>query len=329
MKEKLKRALKDFNKKNIAVIGDLMLDRTEWGSISKRINPENSKVSIVNVNKELFYLGGTGNVAKNIASLEAKSTLYGVLGNDFYSYRIKELSKEGKVNTENLIRINQPTIVKSRTFINGNYKHRSDLGEKNLRKVSSEIQEELFNRLMRNIKKYDGIILSDYNKHLFSGNFAKKIIDLARSKNIPVFADVKPKNIGLFKGAYIISPNKKEAEEISGIKYKKDKKVIYKIGKKLCEKIQSKKAIITLGEEGAYLYDNGFSEMIPAKAKEVIEVTGAGDTFISTLALGVVSGLKTNEAIQLANYAAGIVVGKQGTATTNIIEILKAINKEL
>jgi rfaE bifunctional protein kinase chain/domain len=329
MKEDFKRALRQFKEKNVAIIGDIMLDRTEWGEISKRINPENQKVNIINVRKEIFYLGGAGNVARNISSLGAKSTLYGVIGNDIYGNRIKELAKESRVNTENLVRINQPTIVKARIFINGDYKHRADLGEKNLRKIYPEIQNELINALKRNIKDYHAIILSDYNKHLFSEDFAKKIINLARERNIPVLVDTKPQNISLFKGAYLVSPNKKEAEEITGIKYKNDKKTLYKIGKKLTEKINSKKAIITLGSEGAYLFDDGNSEMIPAKAKRVVEVTGAGDTFIATLALGVISKLKTSKAVELANCASGIVVEKQGTATTNVSEILQAINQEL
>lgn len=305
-----------------------MLDRTEWGKKSSRVNPEKPEVKIVNVNKEIFYLGGAGNVARNIAALGAKSTLYGVIGGDIYGYRIKELAKEGEVDVSNLIEINQPTIVKARIFIDGKYNHRADLGEKNLEKINPEIQREIFIRIKRDIKKYHGIIFSDYNKHLFSGNFSKEIIKIARKENIPIFTDMKPKNLPLFKGSYIISPNKKEAEEITGIKYKKNKEALYRMGRELTKKIDSKKAIITCGSEGAYLYELGKSQMIPAKKNGFEEVTGAGDTFISTLTLGVVSGLNTKDAVELANYAAGIVVGKQGTATTNIEELLEAIRKD-
>jgi len=327
MKKKFEEILKNFKNKRILIIGDIILDRTEWGKISSRENPENSKVKIVNIGEEKFYLGGAANVAKNIASLGGKSFLCGVIGKDIYGHRIKELAKEGKVNTDNLIYIDQPTIVKARIFIEGEYRHRADLGERDLKKINIDVQKEIFMRIKRDIKEYHGIIFSDYNKHLFSGDFSKEIIKIARKENIPVFTDMKPKNLSLFKGSYIISPNKKEAEEITGIKYKNNKETLYKIGKKLSDKINSKKAIITCGSEGAYLYDDENSEMVPAKGEKIVEFTGAGDTFISTLTLGVVSGLNIRDAIELANYAAGIVVGKEGTATTSVEEILKTISE--
>jgi D-glycero-beta-D-manno-heptose-7-phosphate kinase len=334
MKNNLERALGDFKNKNIAVIGDLMLDQTIRGIVSNKKNPEDSLVPIIKEHSKEFYLGGAGNVARNISSLGAKSVLYGIISKDDYKYRIKELAKEENVDISNLVEVNKSTIVKERFFIYDEvsekfqYFHRFDSGEKNLEKISSKIQEEILLKITNNPNNFNAIILSDYDKHLFSENFTKKIINLAKIKGIPVFSDVKPVNINFFKGSYIVCPNEKEAQEITGIKYQHTPKTLFEMGKKICEKIKSNKAIITCGKEGAYVYDDGKSEMIKTKAREVIEVTGAGDTFISTLTLGMVSGLNAKEAVELANYASGIVVGKSGTSTTSVEEIIKRIEQE-
>ncbi len=328
MKKNLIKKIKSFKQKNIAVIGDLMLDRTEWGKISNKVNPENSKVPIINVYDEKFYLGGAGNVARNVAALGSNTILYGVLGKDFYSQRLKELLKESKINYENLIEVNHPTIVKARIFIDGKYEHRSDLGEDKLEKISLEIQENILKKLKAKIHDLDGIILSDYNKHLFTKNLTQEIINLSKKEGVYLFADFKPKNAESFKSSYLISPNKKEAEEITGIKYDGTKKTLEKMGKTLSKKMNSKKTIITLGEEGAYYYSERDNLLIPTNAKKVVEVTGAGDSFISTLTTARSSGFSIKDSVKLANYSAGIVVEKQGTSTTSIEELIKCIEEE-
>jgi rfaE bifunctional protein kinase chain/domain len=323
MRNYLKEKIKSFQNKNIAVIGDIMLDRTEFGEVSKIVNPEDAKVPIINASEE-FYLGGASNVARNISSYGANAYLFGVLGNDFYKHLFKELAEKGKIDIDNVVYINQPTIIKQRRFVNGRYDTRTDLGEKNIEKINSEVQEELLSNLEKNLYLLDGIILSDYNKHLFTKEFTEKIIRMSK-RNVPVYSDFKPVNTEFFKGSYLISPNKKEAEEITGIKYDGSLESLEKIGKELSKKIGSRKSIITLGEEGAYYYSNKGGVLIPAHGNDVVEFTGAGDTFIATVALGRSSLMQVKTAVDVANYAAGIVVGKQGTATTNIEELIKAI----
>jgi rfaE bifunctional protein kinase chain/domain len=306
-----------------------MLDRTERGHYSERTNPENPHVKIISIDEEKFYPGAAANVAINVASLGAKSFLYGAIGKDIYGHRLKELTKKGKVNIENLVEVENPTIVKTRSFVDGEYKHRSDLGEKNLKHIDENIKREILFKINEKLKGFDAIILSDYNKHLFDEEFTRQLISLAKREKVNVFSDVKPMNLDYFKGSYVISPNKREASEITKLVYENNPKRLLEMGKIISQRIGSGKAIITLGEEGAYAFDNGNSKIIPTKAEKVVEVTGAGDTFISTLALGNSSGLDLFDSVELANYAAGIVVGKTGTATTNIFELIKKINQEI
>jgi rfaE bifunctional protein kinase chain/domain len=327
MKKDLKNILGEFKDKKILVVGDIILDRTERGYYSDRTNPENQRVKIVNIDEEKFYLGGAANVASNVDALGAKSVLYGAIGKDIYGSQIKNLAEKGNVDISNLVEVENPTIVKARIFIDGKYKHRADLGEKNLRNIDEKIKQEMLFNINVGLKKFNAIILSDYNKHLFDEDFTRALINMAKRDKVKVFGDVKPGNIDYFKGAYIVSPNKKEASKITGLVYEDNPKRLFEMGKIISKKIGSGNAIITCGEKGAYVFDNGNSKMVSAKGKKIVEFTGAGDTFISTLALGNISGLNLFDSTELANYASGIVVGKEGTATTNIEEILKRIEE--
>jgi D-glycero-beta-D-manno-heptose-7-phosphate kinase len=324
---KLRDSLEGVKDKKVLVIGDLMLDRNERGIISKRKNPENENVPII-LAREEFYLGGCGNVARNLSSLGIKTDLYGIIGRDLYGHQIKEMCKKEGICTDYLIETEDSTILKARIFIEGKYKHRSDLGEineryeKNLEKLSKENKKFLLLNLEREITNYNGIILSDYNKKMFSEDFAQKIIYLANSRDIPVVCDPKPENIDYFKFCSVVCPNKEEAQKITG------ENELFKIGQEIQERINSKHVIITCGKEGAFVYDNGKSKLIKTKAKKVVEVTGAGDTFAAVLTLGLISKLDIFEAAELANVAAGLVVEKIGTAATGIEEILKRIEED-
>ena len=328
MKEDIEKIIHDFKFKQIGVIGDLMLDRTERGRISKRKNPENEDVPIISA-KEEFYLGGCGNVARNLSSLGVKVDLYGIIGDDLYGHQIKRMCKENKINTRYLIEDKNPTILKARIFIEEKYRHRSDLGEinenyeKNLEKLSIKNQEKILLNLEKEIKKYNGIILSDYNKRMFTHDFTQKIIELANSKNITIVCDPKPENIDYFKFCSVICPNKKEAEKIT-----KETELL-KIGRKIQKRINSRGNIITCGKEGAFVYDNNKSRLIKTRAKKVVEVTGAGDTFAAVLTLGLVSKLDIFNSAELANIAAGIVVEKLGTSVTTQKELIEYIRKSL
>jgi len=312
---------------NIAVIGDVMLDRFEEGKKAFRKNPENPDVPIV-LAEEKFFLGGAGNVARNIVSLGARCDLYGVVGNDLYGHEIARLCGLENIGLK-LFFDNKPTILKARIFINGEYRHRSDLGETDLKKISPEIQEKILDKLKQEIENYQGIILSDYNKRIFNYSFAQEIIKLANEHDIPILADPKPVNIDFFKDCSVVCPNKKEAQEITEISYFNNEDVLFKIGERLKQRTSSRYTVITCGEDGAYVYYDGKSKMEKTIAKKVVDSTGAGDTYAAVLLCGLASKLDIFKATEIANIAAGLVVQKYGTATVSMDEIERYIEKGL
>jgi rfaE bifunctional protein kinase chain/domain len=333
----LSKIVEDFKKLKIAVIGDIMLDRTEWGVTSDRKNPENKEgkeVPIIYIQKEELYLGGSGNVARNLTALGANCDFYGIVGEDLYGRELIRMCKKENIGIENLKLAKFPTIVKARHFIDGEYKERNDIGEKDedgkslLTNINERLEEDLFvgfeDRCIE--RSYQGLILSDYAKHIFSKSFANKIINIAMNYNLPIFADVKPKNLDYFKNCTLICPNTKEAQEMTGINYSKDNLDL--MCEKIQEKINSKYVVITCSKDGAYIYDNGNSKLIDTQARRVVEVTGAGDTFISLLMMSYASGLNIYDSVEIANCGAGIVVEKSGTAIVKPEELIERIQKD-
>ena len=302
-----------------------MLDKYIWGDVS-RISPE-APVQVVNALKETYAPGGASNVASNVSSLGANVSLYGILSKDLYSEEIKRLCQEKNISLK-YFQINRPTIVKERTIAHRQQVVRKDYGEINLEKITLSLQDQILDSLKSEIGDYHLVILSDYDKHLFCDPLTNKIISLANSNNIPTLVDPKPINFDLFTGCRIICPNKKEAEKMSGIKYQNGNSVLMQIGSTLSQRSGAEYVIITCGEEGVFSYHEGDSLFIPTIAKQIADETGAGDTFAATLGLGFVSNLKIHDAVRLANYAAGIVVEKVGTATTTTEEILAYLNSE-
>ncbi|MEK6875372.1 MAG: bifunctional ADP-heptose synthase [Nanoarchaeota archaeon] len=320
MTKNLARVLKDFEKRKILVIGDIMLDRITLGNI-ERVNPEQPASHLIKIYSDKNYnLGGAANVANNVVALGAFCGLYGVIGNDSYGEEIKQICKEKKIDLMGF-KDGKPSIVKQRIIAHGQQIVRLDYGENNLEKISQEIQDSILKKLKKDIIEYDFAILSDYNKSLFSEKLAQGIIDLARSNGIQTLADPKPDNIDFFRNCTVISPNKEEAERITGIRYSNGDDVLKKIGEVLSKRINSKYVIITCGEDGMFSYHNGKSTYMKTKARRVADPTGAGDTFAATLGLGLASKLNIDDAARLANCAAGIVVEKVGTATPTIEEI--------
>ncbi len=332
MIKNLQEIVENFKFKKIGVIGDLMLDRTERGIISTRKNPENPKIPII-LAREEFYLGGCGNVAMNLSSFNSKVDIYGIIGKDLYGYQIKKICKEKGINLKYILEDNYPTILKARIFIEGEYKYRSDLGEidknyeKNLKKIGKKEHQKIFTNFKKEINNYDCVILSDYNKRILTDELSQNIISLANSKNIPVICDGKPENIDYFKRCFAICPNREEAEKMSKIKYDGKKEKLEKIAEKISNEKEIKNVIITCGKEGVFVYNYKKNLKIPANAKKVVDVTGAGDTFTALFSLGIVSGLDIFESAEIANFASGIVVEKLGTSATNPKELIERINE--
>lgn len=327
--EKLEAAIDSFKNKKILVIGDVLLDKFTWGKIES-LNPEQPAAPKVKIKPIATYtLGGAGNVANNISSLGAYCKLYGVIGKDRDGYIIKNLCEDRKIS-DNLPYTDNPTIMKERIMAHGQQIVKLEYGEWNLRKVNQKIQKIIIKNLEKELENYDFLILSDYNKGIFSKDFTQEIISLANSKTIQIHTDPKPCNLSFFKNCTTISPNEKEAEEMTKIKYSNGKKALIKMGKSIAKKINSQYVVITCGKDGVFGYDVNKKEhlMVKTKAREVSDVSGAGDTFAATLPLALASGLNLFDSIILSNYASGIVVGKVGTATPTIEEIKTRIRED-
>lgn len=310
--------IKKFKPKRILVIGDILLDRFTFG-IVERINPEVPSAPLVKVIEEKFHLGGAANVANNLVSLGAKVVLYGSIGEDLPGEIFKKICKEKKIKLRNFSF--SKTIVKQRIVVENNQVTRVDFGENKEYKISEKLETKIINSLRKEIKDFDGIVLSDYSKNFFNKSITQKIIALAKENKILITADPKPKNIDFFIGATLISPNKKEAQEITKINYSKDN--IPKMLKSLQKTLNSRYMVITLSEEGScgYCPIKDELEIIPTIAKKIKDVTGAGDTFIATLTLCMANNFTFKDSLILANKAAGIVVEKIGTSTISKKEL--------
>lgn len=317
--EKMACFVQEFKNKRILVLGDLMLDKYIWGNVN-RISPE-APVPVVEVTKDTLCLGGVGNVSNNVESLGAFPLLVGVVGNDDDGLWIKEniSSNEGIFIDE--IR---PTTVKTRIIAHQQQVVRVDREKKT--PISPQMEEKIFNFIQE--EKYDGILISDYNKGTITKTLVKRVLSFAQERSIPVFVDPKIENILLFSPVTLITPNHFEAEKIVNHPCQTDSQV-ERAGHEILSRILTTYIILKRGEHGMSILERGKKSIhIPTKAIEVYDVTGAGDTVIATASLALLSGASIQEAAVLANTAAGIVVGKIGTATAGSSELLASLRKE-
>ena len=311
---KLIETIQEFSKKHILVMGDIMIDEYIFGNIN-RINPEAPVpiLKVLNNNRE-HKLGGAANTANNISALGAKCTLIGQVGNDKTKESILKLFKQFNINTFLIERDDFTTIKKTRLVAQNQQALRVDfedpkpLKQKHVTKIIKFIKS----------KQFDMILCSDYNK----GVLTKELVDEIKKLNIPIIADPKPINMTLFKDVFVISPNIKEAKEITNLT--SDPEAV----SKLIAKEYNTHVIITQGSNGTSSYNKDTNEYhhSSTKAREVYDVSGAGDTFIAALTLALASEATLYEATQIANQAAGIVVGKFGTATLTLEELKSSFN---
>lgn len=301
--------IKRFPHVTILVIGDIMLDKTIIGNVT-RIAPE-APVPVVHVGDEQYFLGGAGNAAANVAALGGKVLLCGYVGKDAAASKVLELCKEKGI-TPCLVSHHDPTIQKIRVTSNGQQLVRVDYEEKNTTKDRNNILEA--------IKPYLGsihaIILSDYNKGTLTPELVKAILPLGK----PIIVDPKPENISMFYGATLLQPNHLAVERATGQALTTEDDVA-QAGIELAQKI-SANLLITRAEAGMTLIEKDGSVMhVPTQAREVYDVTGAGDSSIAAAALALACGGTLREAVILANHTAGIKVGKRGTATVHWREL--------
>ena len=306
-----------LNKKpNILVIGDLMIDHYLWGSCD-RISPE-APVQVVNVKKESSVLGGAGNVINNLVTLGSVVDVICVIGNDSVANELKSLLEKIDVPTSNLVvENNRKTSKKSRLIASQQQVLRYDM--ESIDDINENSHKQIIQTLEKNIDKYSSIILSDYGKGVLTTNLTKEIIKIANKNSIKVLVDPKGKDYSKYKGSYTLTPNKKEAMEATNIDIKDENSLIEAL-KSLKTQCSLEVSLVTLSEQGIAIFDDELT-IKPTVAREVYDVTGAGDTVIASIAFALGNNLDIKDAIYFANLAAGVVVGKIGSATTTLDEI--------
>lgn len=324
-KERLVKLKKGFSGQKIAVIGDMMLDCYYWGDV-KRVSPE-APVPVVEVENEFYRFGGAANVALNIKKLGGTPIPLGVIGYDNEGSIFSSLIAEENITATGLvIDENRPTTSKARVIAHNQHVVRIDKEKKN--PVDPEISKKLMDYFIGIVDELDGIILQDYNKGVLTSSFIKKIIRLARAKNKLITVDPKFNNFFEYKNVTVFKPNRKEASDVLGYRIKSDEDISL-AGQKLLNKLHAKYVLLTLGEEGIAVFEKEKEERrMPTKARKVADVSGAGDTVISTLTMALAAGADILEASYLANYAAGIVCGEVGIVPIKLDELFSIVMKE-
>ncbi|WP_169778008.1 D-glycero-beta-D-manno-heptose-7-phosphate kinase [Campylobacter curvus] len=301
-------------KVEILVVGDLMLDHYIWGSCD-RISPE-APVQVVKIAKETHRLGGAGNVVQNLLALGAKVSVASVVGDDEVGLRIKNmLSELGAGGGLILSEKGRESSIKSRVMASHQQVVRIDKESA----VKINLESELVQKVTENLRNFGVVLLSDYGKGVLSDKVCQDIINECVRLGIPVLIDPKGNDYSKYKNATLLTPNRKEASEATGIAIKNTSDLRAAI-MKLKNELNLKYSIVTLSEEGIALFDKEL-EIFPAEAKEVFDVTGAGDTVLATLGYMLASKKDIKEAIKMANLAAAVVVAKIGSATANFGEI--------
>ena len=303
-------------KPQIAVIGDLMIDHYIWGSC-ERISPE-APVQVVNVSKESTVLGGAGNVVSNLQSLGADVSIFSVVGADENAQAMDELLSQTKV--KQFMLINEPnrrTTKKSRIIASNQQVIRYD--DESIEDISLSSEITLLKALKKELLHVDVILLSDYGKGVLTPSLTRDIISLAKGMNKPVLVDPKGSDYSKYLGATLLTPNKKEAILATKIDIIDDASLNQALVK-LKEELELDYSIITLSEDGIGLLENDM-KVIPTVAREVFDVTGAGDTVLASLGVALASKFSITEACEFANKAAAVVVAKVGSATVTLNEV--------
>ena len=322
-----KRALeiiKNFTRSKVLVVGDIMVDHFIWGKVS-RISPE-APVPVVEVQSDDFMLGGCANVLNNIFSLGGKVFATSVIGSDDMGQRLLGELRKRRIDTDGIIvETNRPTTLKTRIVAHNQQVVRFDQESNNTIKPRSV--EKIIKYVKKVMDVLDAIVISDYNKGVITKPLMDGIREALSGRGITVCVDPKQNDFSLYQGFDIVTPNNYEAGRAAGMDIT-DGRDTAKVGKMLLDRFNFRALLITRGEDGMSLFEKDGKTThtaFPAEAREVFDVTGAGDTVIGVFALCVASGATFKEAAALANYAAGIVVGKVGTATISQDELREVL----
>lgn len=304
--------LNRFEQVKVLIVGDLMLDRYWFGAVS-RISPE-APVPIVRLERVTNAAGGAANVAANVLSLGAEPFLVGAIGDDETGRALHQVLEQNGVSTKHLVALsNRPTTTKTRIVAHQQQVVRiDDENDKPLTEAESEMIWRKANELLPQI---DVVVLSDYAKGCLCGEVLSGVIKAAREAGKKILVDPKGKNYARYNGATLLTPNKMEAATASGVEISGENTTI-EVGEELLRELQIEALLITLGEDGMQLSERGKdSQYFPAMARQVYDVTGAGDTVIATLAVALGANADLAAAAQIANTAAGMAVEQVGTAT--------------
>ena len=323
----LTKCLQRFRAKRILVIGDVGVDRYTIGRV-ERISQE-APVPIVLVESEKLKLGLAANVSDNIYALGGVSLLVGLTGKDPGAADLKRMLRKIKVETSHLIsERSRQTIIKDRIVTERQQLLRVDYEDASLR-PNPKTEAKILEQVDALIESVDAIVLQDYAKGLFTAELGAHVFALASRYGKCVAVDPNSKtNVQAYRGASVLTPNKEEAESLAGLKIK-DESTLFEAGGRILKSTEAQHVVITRGKEGMAVFSLGSSNcrIIPTFARDVYDVSGAGDTVISVLSLALASGSAIEDAALLANLAAGIEVGKRGTATVSVKEIREAMKQ--
>jgi D-beta-D-heptose 7-phosphate kinase/D-beta-D-heptose 1-phosphate adenosyltransferase len=313
-----------MGKARILILGDIMLDEYLHGSVS-RISPE-APVPVVEISGERLSLGGAANVAGNIAALGNTPILIGTVGEDDASIKLSQLLKEKGISREHLINDeNRRTTIKTRIIAHSQQVVRAD--REDTVEISPDVERLIVGKLNSLVDKLDGVIISDYGKGMITSALLEKIIPICRDKNVFIGVDPKETHFFNYKKVSVVTPNHHEAGFVAGRRIRTDDD-LQKVGSYLLSKLEAESILITRGRKGMALFSGGGDiDYFPTVAQEVFDVTGAGDTVIASFVSAVTAGATLKEATEVANCAAGAVVGEIGTATVSLSRLTEDLKE--
>jgi D-beta-D-heptose 7-phosphate kinase/D-beta-D-heptose 1-phosphate adenosyltransferase len=310
------RAMRD---RKIVVLGDVMLDEFIWGDVT-RISPE-APVPVVDIRRESVHLGGAANVLANLVALGAQACVVGVVGNDAAGDRLRSSLKEASPLQADYLVVdeNRPSTTKTRIIAHSQLVVRADREQRS--PVNGETEKRILDFLRQAIQDADAFVVSDYDKGVVTPRILGEILPTAYAR-VPVLIDPKIRNFSHYRPASLITPNHHEALRMTNLEADSDDG-LHQAARLIREKLSCDAVLITRGDRGIMLLEGDHEPVfVETAAREVYDVTGAGDTVIATLAAALAAGATMLEAANLANHAAGIVVGKVGTATASAAELL-------
>ena len=322
MQQALRAIIAKFPKASVLVVGDLILDHYIWGKVS-RISPE-APVPVVHVNSESLKLGGAANVYNNIVALGGQADICGIIGQDEGGRQLlKELGTTRQGRGGVVIDPDRPTTRKTRVLAHNQQIVRYDVEGRT--DIKPQYQQRILRYVESRLREIDCLVVSDYAKGVVTASLMSELTRLASTRKIPIIVDPKVEHFSYYKGVTVVTPNHLEATQAAGV-HGDDDATISRAGTVLRQRLGCDCVLITRGEKGMSLYEAHDAHWhIPTVARQVYDVTGAGDTAIGTLALAMAAGASIREGAILANHAAGIVVGMVGTATATAEQLSEAL----